>query len=168
MGTRSEIAVENKDGTFTGIYCHWDGYPGHVGKILFEFYSDLPKLRKLMKLGSLSVLGGDLGKKHNFDQTAPREESTLPRTIQPLVKPATVGACTAYIRDRGESKEENCAVKYDSLKSLMEHWSDRGAAYLYVWRQSNQWEFARENAASHDMLIPLEPWISPSETFEGK
>jgi hypothetical protein len=30
MATRSVIGVERADGSFLGVYCHYDGYPSHV------------------------------------------------------------------------------------------------------------------------------------------
>ena len=30
MGTRSHIFVENGDGSYIGVYCHFDGYPEHM------------------------------------------------------------------------------------------------------------------------------------------
>ena len=38
MGTRSSIAIKTEDG-IKAIYCHWDGYVDHNGKILKEFYN---------------------------------------------------------------------------------------------------------------------------------
>lgn len=32
MSTRSTIAYERDDGTIVGSYCHFDGYPGGVGR----------------------------------------------------------------------------------------------------------------------------------------
>ncbi len=34
MATRSNIGIVNEDGSITGIYCHYDGYPEYVGKML--------------------------------------------------------------------------------------------------------------------------------------
>jgi hypothetical protein len=56
MATRSRIAIENQDGTVDSIYCHFDGYISSVGKTLFNHY-DQEKLRKLIELGDISVLG---------------------------------------------------------------------------------------------------------------
>ena len=56
MGTRSTIALEFADGTVQQVYCHWDGYLEHNGKILFENYSDPFKLRDLIDLGAISSL----------------------------------------------------------------------------------------------------------------
>ena len=36
MGTRSVIARPSSEGDFHGIYCHYDGYPAHQGRVLFE------------------------------------------------------------------------------------------------------------------------------------
>ena len=36
MGTRSVIARPTPEGGFCGIYCHYDGYPAHQGRVLFE------------------------------------------------------------------------------------------------------------------------------------
>ena len=89
MGTRSTIALEFADGTVEQIYCHWDGYLEHNGKILAEHYSDPFKLRDLIDLGDMSSLGERIGTQHAFDK-------------------APEGECTFYLRDR---KEQGCKAK---------------------------------------------------------
>ena len=56
MGTRSTIALEFADGTVEQVYCHWDGYLEHNGKLLVENYSDPFELQKLLALGAFSSL----------------------------------------------------------------------------------------------------------------
>lgn len=41
MSTRSAIGFISDAGTFEAIYCHYDGYPEHVGKILVEHYNNM-------------------------------------------------------------------------------------------------------------------------------
>jgi hypothetical protein len=84
MGTRSTIALEFADGTVEQIYCHWDGYLEHNGKILQEHYSDPFKLRDLIDMGDMSSLGERIGTQHAFEK-------------------APEGECTFYLRDRGET-----------------------------------------------------------------
>ena len=60
MATRSTIAIQNEDGTVTGIYCHWDGYPKHNGKILVTDYTTEEKVRELIALGDISSLGSTI------------------------------------------------------------------------------------------------------------
>jgi len=56
MATRSTIALEYADGTVGQIYCHWDGYLAHNGKILSENYTDPFKVRDLLDGGDTSTL----------------------------------------------------------------------------------------------------------------
>lgn len=97
MGTRSTIALEFADGTVQQVYCHWDGYLEHNGKILFENYSNPFILRDLIDLGDLSSLRPTIGTKHAFSQfDLPKEE------VEAFVK-LTEDMCTFYGRDRGEN-----------------------------------------------------------------
>jgi hypothetical protein len=89
MGTRSTIALEFADGTVQQVYCHWDGYLDHNGRILQEHYLDPFKLRELIDLGDMSSLAPNIGTQHAFDK-------------------APEGECTFYLRDR---KESGCEAK---------------------------------------------------------
>lgn len=42
MATRSTIGYETADGGYVGVYCHYDGYPDHMGPILHRmFHADV-------------------------------------------------------------------------------------------------------------------------------
>jgi hypothetical protein len=56
MATHSRIAVQNADGTFLSIYCHWDGYPRGVGKDLLNEHNSEQAARALMEHSDLSTL----------------------------------------------------------------------------------------------------------------
>jgi hypothetical protein len=59
MSTRSFIAIEKtaeKNYTYTGIYCHSDGYPEYNGEILVENYDNEKKVNFLISGGSLFQL----------------------------------------------------------------------------------------------------------------
>ena len=60
MATRSTIALEYADGTVGQIYCHWDGYLEHNGKILLNAYTNPPKVQKLLDNGDTSTLDSDV------------------------------------------------------------------------------------------------------------
>lgn len=87
MATRSSITIKELDGSVKSIYCHWDGYPEGVGKILDEHYTDLEKVRELIALGNLSSLGPEIGVKHDFEDR-------------------NYSMCLAYGRDRGDANQE--------------------------------------------------------------
>ena len=102
MGTRSTIALEFADGTVEQVYCHWDGYLDHNGRILQDHYSDPFKLQKLINLGDLSSLGPNIGEKHPFSPHSSKEDEALYEHAKDM------GYCTFYKRDRNES---GCGAK---------------------------------------------------------
>ena len=117
MATRSHIGVRNTDGTVDYIYCHFDGYPTHNGKILTDHYADMDKVNALMKLGDLSILGPEIGGQQDFD-----DRSTHNRDW-----------CLAYGRDRNEP---NTSVKNGNYNDII---SDTQVDYVYIF-DGDYWE----------------------------
>lgn len=116
MATRSTIALEFADDTVGQVYCHWDGYLSHNGKILLENYSDPFKLRSLIDLGDLSVLAAEIGTKHDFETQ---------------IK----GACTFYGRDRDESNTQ--AKYFENFEDYaVNHQTEE---YEYILRKDGEW-----------------------------
>jgi len=97
MATRSTIALEYADGTVEQVYCHWDGYLAHNGKILRDYYSNPFILRDLIDMGDISSLGKIVGTKHPF---SPHEGETQKALYESAM---SQGATTFYGRDRGET-----------------------------------------------------------------
>ena len=114
MATRSYIGVRNLDSSVDYIYCHFDGYPEHNGKILIEHYSNINRVNELLNLGDLSVLGQFIGEKMDFNK---RVQDT----------------CLAYGRDRGESNVDKKNSGYDVLIT------DQSVDYVYVF-DGDYWE----------------------------
>jgi hypothetical protein len=123
MATRSNIGILNSDGTVDYIYCHFDGYVEHNGKILNEHYTTENKIHRLMELGDLSVLGPEIGEQQDFERP---------------VK----GTCLAYGRDRGEDGVEARKCSYvDYTKEYFEE-------YVYLFTPGKGWE-VRSYGASY-------------------
>jgi hypothetical protein len=114
MATRSYIGIRNSDASVDYIYCHYDGYPEHNGEILTEHYSDASRVRALLDLGDLSVLGKFFGKKQDFDKRV-------------------VDTCLAYGRDRGEL---NVEVRNSGYNELI---NDQNVDYVYIF-DGDYWE----------------------------
>jgi len=128
MATRSTIALEFADGTVEQVYCHWDGYLEHNGKIHAEHYSDPFKLRDLIDLGGLSSLRRDIGEKHAFSQfDLPKEE------VEAFIN-RTANMCTFYARDRGEKL---VAHKFVDFQDYLAHHSYE--EYEYILRKDGNW-----------------------------
>ncbi len=121
MGTRSTIAIQNTDGTVTGIYCHFDGYLSNNGRILAENYTAEDSVRELIALGDLISLGETVGEKVDFNVAAARQ-------------------CIAYGRDRGETGID--AATFDSHADLVEQ---IGQEYDYLFVPGMGWHLARGN-----------------------
>ena len=98
MATRSTIALEYADGTVDQIYCHWDGYLEHNGRILLDNYTDPFKVQQLMDLGDLSSLGPNIGEKHSFEIQAKYGTPEYQAEAE-----AKAQVCTFYGRDRVET-----------------------------------------------------------------
>jgi len=56
MSTRSHIGILKEDKTVFFVYCHFDGYPTGVGRILREYYDRPERVIKLLSLGNISSL----------------------------------------------------------------------------------------------------------------
>ena len=80
MATRSTIAMKTPEGKIRAIYCHWDGYIDHNGKILIGNYTDPAKVKALIDLGDISSLREEVGEKHTFRPEA-GDEPELPITV---------------------------------------------------------------------------------------
>jgi hypothetical protein len=109
MGTRSHIGKKLQDGTIKYIYCHWDGYLGHNGVILKEYYTNEAKIDALLELGDLSSLGEEIGEQQDFNIISTHNDKW----------------CLAYGRDRGNTNTQ--ANIAQTLKDMI------GQSYNYVW-----------------------------------
>lgn len=113
MGTRSAIGVMHGDKAKV-VYCHWDGYLEHNGRILFEHY-DSAKANHLVALGGISSLKPNIeipeGVEHTFDSPAE-------------------GITVFYDRDRGEKGNEFSVCFSDADMYDKFGWCE----YFYIMR----------------------------------
>lgn len=93
MATRSTIAIEHADGTVSQVYCHWDGYLDHNGRLLLDCYNNPQLAAELIAVGDISSLNEEVGEKHDFDE---RFASDDPRSRWTRY----------YSRDRGEDNTQ--------------------------------------------------------------
>ena len=127
MATRSTISIQNADGSINSVYCHWDGYTSNNGYILVTHYNSEERARALIAMGSISILGAEIGDKHVF--------SNPPK-----------GVCTFYGRDRGEAGQEPM-----TFHSFVD-WSNVGQEYDYVFIKG-EWMVRCYN--TDNILVPV-------------
>jgi hypothetical protein len=128
MATRSSISMRNPDGSYTSIYCHWDGYPDYNGAILYHHYRDESRIRQLMELGALSSLGPDLGEKHETRNPHPHGSFEWEMWENEDLK-----RCTARGRD---ADDHTCPARtFGTRAALMESMEED---YNYLW-EDGRW-----------------------------
>ena len=131
MATRSMIGVMHGD-KCKAVYCHWDGYLSHNGRILFEHY-DSAKANHLVSLGDISSLRKTIGEKHPFSSID--TDNLSYEKYQEIYGEMT----TFYGRDRGETGVD--FKTFDTYKEMVEYGSDVGAEYYYIMKDG-QWYYS--------------------------
>lgn len=119
MSTRSTIGIKNEKGEIKAVYCHWDGYPEWVGRILVKHYDTTEKVEELLALGDLSSLGERVKPNEN-------EEHSFENPIDDVT--------VAYHRDRGEALNE--ARTFNAIGEVMAYfnWNE----YYYIF-ENGEW-----------------------------
>ena len=133
------------------VYCHWDGYVAHNGKILQEHY-DSVKANKLVSMGDLSSLRPEIGEKHAFS------ELDLCEADREAYEAQHGNSCTFYGRDRGEEGTEY--TTFQSLADLLAAAEGRWGEYVYIMRDG-VWYYSRRTVVENgdgylNIWTPLE------------
>jgi len=126
MGTHSRIGVMHGD-KVKSIYCHWDGYLEHNGRILQDHYNST-KTNFLVALGDMSSLKSEIGEKHAFSQF------DLPPEEVEAYKELTQNWCTFYSRDRGEAEADTEWKVANTFEEFLEQADLCGAEYYYIMK----------------------------------
>ena len=123
MGTRSRIGVMHGN-IVKSVYCHWDGYVAHNGKILQEYYTSA-QANELVALGDLSSLRPTIGVEHAFSHyDVEMDKEQYYEQFGDM--------CTFYGRDRKESNTEFKVAH--TFAEFLEQCDNCGAEYYYINR----------------------------------
>ena len=135
MATRCNIGILNENGSVTGIYCHFDGYPKYVGNILLNHYTNTDIVNKLMNLGDLSSIGENLS-------------TDIPHSFNDPVE----GVCVAYGRDRGETDVE--ARVFNNTDEYQNYADKSGVDYQYLF-ENGKWIYRKYNNTWNDLTAEV-------------
>lgn len=144
MSTNCHIAILNDDGSYDYIYCHWDGYPSHSGKILFEYYRTPEIVRELISLGDISSLGKRI---HPIAMDSNREPHSWENREE--------GVTVFYSRDR---KDPNTGPEKGTLSDVA------CQAYSYIYKEG-EWFLYR--GKGYQRLAELFPATAKRLAGEG-
>ena len=148
MGTRSRIGVMHGDNC-KSVYCHWDGYLEHNGRILLEHY-DSAKANHLVALGDVSSLDVDVA---------------IPEGVEHSFANGAKGITVFYGRDGGE---EDVGHDVDhSFEAFFDRAEGCGAEYYYimkdgVWYCGNTYE----GTPLYRKLVPLAEALADADIDE--
>ena len=137
MGTRSRIGVMHGS-KCKSVYCHWDGYLGHNGRILQEHF-DSAKANHLVALGDVSSL---------------RRNVEIPEGVEHTYDAPVDGITIFYGRDRGETGAD-FQVDHTFGQFLLRA-DDCGAEYYYIMKDG-VWYCGTTYSGTHlsNKLVPL-------------
>lgn len=132
MGTRSRIGIELKDNSVVSVYCHYDGYPEHNGKILKNLYTTREQVTNLIDGGSMSSLHTS----HVWETNAVRDEngSIVEDANGRWVYEPTRPEQPLYHTERGEE----ISVQHTDLKEFLS--GNSGEEYCYLFTRNNTWK----------------------------
>jgi len=132
MGTRSRIGIQLQDSSVVSVYCHYDGYPEHTGRVLKEEYTTKEQVANLINGGSMSSLKTT----HLWETKAVRDENNQivrdedgnwlyapTRSAQPL-----------YHTERGEE----ISVEHTNHKEFIS--GNSGEEYAYLFTLNKTWK----------------------------
>lgn len=115
MSTRSAI-VEKTETGYRGIYCHYDGYLSHNGKILLDHYQDAATVSALIDLGDISSLG---------------------ERVSSVRRSGFESVTVAYGRDRGEERTE--PVTGSTVNEVASQIGHDGYVYVF-YPEKKEWK----------------------------
>lgn len=146
MSTRSYIAIDQHNGKYLTIYCHYDGYLSYVGAVLQKYYTDPVRVFRLVNSGDMSRLA---------PRICPAEDSAH------CFEHPDKDVCVFYGRDRGEQETEPRYLKHEELFDP-HSWIE----YIYIFDpKSRTWSYADLcysedlNANRFSALRPLAPAV---------
>lgn len=119
MSTRSSISMIKEDGSVSQVYCHWDGYISNNGIILFNYYQNVDKIKKLISLGDMSSLKPEVEPNGYHTYNSPQDNVTI-----------------FYGRDRGEKNTK--PQQFKNIKEFLQGGNFEGYNYVYK-EKSNKW-----------------------------
>lgn len=164
MSTRSAIILKNLTTPgYTGVYCHSDGYPEGVGAMLLAHYTDPRKVEAIVALGDLSVLGEEIGEKHDFDWYHSLYSTTSAENLIAVMEADPRSKMTrAYTRDRGEKCPPAKGLTAERVESSIGH-----DGHVYVF-ENGAWTHNGDDLAtilgviatpdSPEATYPVEDW----------
>ena len=129
MSTRSMIAIQDADGSCYAIYCHFDGYVSHMGKMLTTYFNDDESAADLINNGELRSL----------DISAEDENKV--------------------VREHFEEDFEKREIEYyDTVVDMLNAFQNSDREYLYLWDDVIETWLYRKNIYTNNGKMVEPEW----------
>jgi hypothetical protein len=122
MSTHCFICLETGKAKYEGIYCQSDGKPEIDGALLTRFYADEKRVRGLLRMGNVSVLGSKIEKVESEEHSIFHRQKDV---------------SLFYGRDFGQKGQD--AISCDLSKIDKSNWID----WCYVFTLQKKWQYFR-------------------------
>ena len=142
MSVDSIIAKQDKNGAVRVVWCHFNGWLSHNGKLLLENYNTPEKIDALIDMGSMVHLGFEIGDKPH---TLPNP--TYVKKGKFIIEHYFNSPCTFYGRDKNEDNFKS--TRYKSLANMKKNES---AAFCYLWN-GRGWKWCEDGHWSKLRLL---------------
>lgn len=159
MATRSAIALQRPNGSFSAIYCHWDGYPSHHLPLLQKHHNSARAAAALIRPGDISCLrtrttwqSGATLRDSNGEpvlDAAGYWRHEQDRDAQPL-----------YYHERGE---QDVAPRRFADTQALTDWADGcSCEHVYIYRARHGWQHYELRATRTAEPSPM-PGCDPAQ-----
>ena len=129
MSTRSMIAIQDADGACYAIYCHFDGYVSHMGKMLTTYFNDDENAAELINNGEL----------RSIDVSSEDENKVI----------------LEHFEEDFESRE---IEYYDTVEDMLNAFQNSDREYLYIWDDVIETWLYRKNIYTNNGKMVEPEW----------
>lgn len=143
MSTNANIGIERPDGTVLALFCKWDNYLDHTGRILLDQFADRRAVEALIAFGAPGTIC-------NYVRTLRSDFRCHINCSQQRVRPLRAGRSREFSRYRFNESEE----------------------YVYLYTLQDEWLWAKYDSDFAPLTRPAcdssghEPW-KPNDVMEG-
>ena len=129
MSTRSMIAIQDADGSCYAIYCHFDGYVSHMGKMLTTYFNDDEKAAELINNGELRSI-----------DISSEDENVI-------------------VREHFEQDFDKREIEYyDTVVDMLNAFQNSDREYLYIWDDVIETWLYRKNIYTNNGKMLESEW----------
>jgi hypothetical protein len=129
MSTRSMIAIQDADGACYAIYCHFDGYVSHMGKMLTTYFNDDENAADLINNGELRSL-----------DISAEDENVI-------------------VREHFEEDFEKREIEYyDTVVDMLNAFQNSDREYIYLWDDVIETWLYRKNIYTNNGKMVEPEW----------